>query len=361
MKTFFRNLSIPALVAAMALILTGSALASGSNDQPFLPNPVVVASTVPSNGDVNPYGVAFVPQGFPTGGTISAQNLLISNFNNNQNLQGTGSTIIKVANSTPSLFFQGPSGIGLSTALEVLQEGYVLAGNFPSVDGTCGTASPGNFLVINKNGSQIGTLTNTNIDGPWDSYLYDQGSTAKLFVANGLSGTVVRLDLAVNGEGVRITSSTVIASGYQHQCDPVTFVDAPTGLVYVSSTDTLYVASSLDNEVFAVSGAGSTTSDAGTGVVIYEDATHLHGALAMAQAPNGDLLVSNNDVINGNPQQPSEIVEFTLTGTFVKNLSVDPNQGGSFGLNVQVRGANTKFAAVDDNASTVSIWTLNTN
>jgi len=33
----------------------------------FLPSPVRSASTVPPNGDVNPYGVAFVPNNFITG------------------------------------------------------------------------------------------------------------------------------------------------------------------------------------------------------------------------------------------------------------------------------------------------------
>ncbi len=51
--------------------------------------------------------------------------------------------------------------------------------------------------------------------------------------------------------------------------------------------------------------------DGGIGKLIYTDATHLHGPLGMAMAPNGDLLVANNDVINSDPNQPSEIVEFT--------------------------------------------------
>jgi hypothetical protein len=78
----------------------------------------------------------------------------------------------------------------------------------------------------------------------------------------------------------------------------------------------------------------------------------------MAGAPNGNLLVSNDDVVNPDANQPSEIVEFTTTGLFVKQLSVDPNLGGSFGLNVQTTGHIAKFAAVDDNQSILDIWTL---
>jgi len=156
---------------------------------------------------------------------------------------------------------------------------------------------------------------------------------------------------------VTVQSTATVASGYMFQCDAAAFVDAPTGLVYEPASDTLYVASTLDNAVFGVPHAGTTTQDEGTGSMIYQDAKHLHGALAMTLAPNGHLLVSNNDIINSDPNQPSEIVEFTTSGQFVKELSVDPNQGGSFGLNVQTSGSTSAFAAVDDNKSTISIWT----
>src|SRR5947209_3024775 len=53
-------------------------------------------STVPANGDVNPYGVAFVPASFPGGGVLNPGDVLVSNFNNSKNLQGTGTTIVRV-------------------------------------------------------------------------------------------------------------------------------------------------------------------------------------------------------------------------------------------------------------------------
>jgi hypothetical protein len=43
----------------------------------------------------------------------------------------------------------------------------------------------------------------------------------------------------------------------------------------------------------------------------------------------------------------------------VKELSVDPAQGGSFGLAVSSTNDQAIFAAVDDNAATLIIWTLN--
>lgn len=347
-------LSIGAMLIFFAATLSAQA---GDDTQPFLPNPVRSASTVPANGDVNPYGVAFVPAHL-TMGMLHPGDILVSNFNNSKNLQGTGTTIVRVpAKGKPALFFQGPPNIGLSTALHVLKSGVVLVGNFPSTDGTCATARPGSILVLNAWGKLLARIANKYIDGPWDSAIIDNGNSATLFVANGLSGTVTRLDLTWTNAKI-VQSAVQIGSGYAHQCDPVTFVDAPTGLVYNPKTGDLYVASTADNKVFVLHDAATTDNDQGTGQVLYQDNTHLHGPLGMTMAPNGHLLVSNNDAINSDPAHPSEIVEFTLGGHFVKQLSVDPAQGGSFGLNVQTVNNVATFAAVNDNASVLLIWTL---
>jgi hypothetical protein len=333
--------------------------AQDSDDtQPFLPTPVRSVSTIPANGDVNPYGVSFVPNTLRMG-LLHPGDILVSNFNNSQNLQGTGTTIVRVPSTgQPSLFFQGQPGMGLSTALHVLKTGYVLVGNFPSTDGTCATAQPGSILVLNANGKLLGSVANQYIVGPWDSAVIDHGNSVTLFIANGLNGTISRLVFAATPNGAYMKSATQIGSGYAHQCDPVTFVDAPTGLVYNSKTGDLYVASTADNKVFVLHDAATTNKDEGTGQVLYEDNTHLHGPLGMTMAPNGHLLVSNNDAINPDPAQPSEIVEFTLGGKFVKQISVDPAPGGSFGLNVNTVHDVATFAAVDDNASVLLIWTL---
>ena len=329
----------------------------------FLPTQV---STVPPNGDVNPYGVAVVPQGFRNGaGPLRPGDVLVSNFNNNMNLQGTGTTIVRVsANGAVSTFFAGPphpggtTGLGLSTALAVLQRGFVIVGNVPSTDGTCGTATPGSLLVIDNTGNQVSTISDSNINGPWDMTVLDQGNHAVAFVSNVFAGTVLRLNLNVDANGVTVVNETVIASGYQQRCDPVAFVVGPTGLVYDRNRDVLFVASTEDNAVFAVRDAATRNNSGGTGTVIYSDAAHLHGPLAMAEAHNGHLLVSNSDVINPDPTQPSEIVEFTKQGQFVKQLSVDPAQGGSFGLAVNVFEGTSLFPFVDDNTATLTILNI---
>jgi hypothetical protein len=348
--------------AVISCLLCSAVLLADDDDRPFLPGPVRTVSTVPGNGDVNPYGVAFVPPGFPAGGTINPGDILVSNFNSSANLQGTGTTIVDIPPTAPVFqFFGSTSPLGLSTALNILQKGFVLVGNFPSVDGALGTATSGSILVIDKNGKLVSAYTDASVQGPWDSALFDKGGRALYFVANGLNGKIVRYDLVVTSSGVTFTHPTVIASGYQHAADGVTFVDAPTGLVYDPFREVLYVASSLDNAVYAVRDAGDRTHDGGLGTLIYKDPTHLHGALAMAMAPNGHLLVTNNDspTINPDPNQPSELVEFTVDGDFVKEISLDPGPGGSFGLAVENLGNGTaKLAAVDDSVNLFLIWTL---
>lgn len=349
---------IPLTATALLIVFCSAALRADGNA--FLPGPVRVVSTVPANGDLNPYGVAFVPAAFPDGGTIHPGDMLVSNFNASSNLQGSGTTIVDVPADAPvSLFFQGTAPLGLTTALTVLEKGFVLVGNFPSPDGSCGSASVGSILVIDKSGNLVSTITDATIQGPWDSTVFDGGNSAKLFVANAMSGAVVRYDLSVSDSGVTVTKATQIASGYLHNCDPVTFVDAPTGLVFDPSKDALYVASTADNAVYAVNHAAERTDDGGIGRLIYMDAQHLHGALGLAMAPNGHLLVTNNDSINPDASQPSELVEFTIEGRFVKEISLDPSPGGSFGLAVENLGKTAKLAAVDDSVNLFLIWTLN--
>jgi hypothetical protein len=338
----------------------------GANAEAFLPDQLRILSTVPPNGDLNPYGVAFVPQGFQSGtGPLRPGQVLVSNFNNSANLQGTGTTIVRVSSTgTPFVFFAGPphpsgsTGLGLSTALAILQKGFVIVGNVPSTDGSSRTVMPGSLLVINNQGHLVSTISGPQISGPWDMTVIDQGNQAIAFVSMVLSGNVVRLNLDVSSSGVTVTSTTVIASGYAHRGDPSAFEVGPTGLVYDPTADVLYVASTADNAVFSVQNPRMRTSSGGKGTVVYADSVHLHGPLAMVEAPNGHLIVANSDVINSNPNLPSEYVEFTKQGQFIWQLSIDPAEGGSFGLAVNTRTQDSFLAAVDDNTGTLILWTL---
>jgi hypothetical protein len=90
-----------------------------------------IASTVPGNGDVNPYGIVVVPH---TVGKLVEGNLLISNFNASSNFQGTGTTIVEITPTGQRSLFAHidahhlpgtcTGGVGLTTALVVLRSGW---------------------------------------------------------------------------------------------------------------------------------------------------------------------------------------------------------------------------------------------
>jgi hypothetical protein len=321
--------------------------------------PMQNVSTVPANGDLNPYGVAFVPKGFSGGGKLQTGDVLVSNFNAKSNLQGTGTTIVIVNPSgQQSVFYQGPPGVGLSTALGVLKRGFVLVGYVPSTDGTAATVGQGGLLVLNSSGSVVANITNSAmLNGPWDMTIADSGNTAKIFVSDVLSGTVSRFDVKLTKSGgVQVTNSVQIASGYTHRADQAAFEIGPTGLVFNAQTNTLYVASTGDNAIYAIRGAGTTRADHGTGKVVYQDNTHLHGPLGLAMAPDGNLIAAQGDAVNTDPNQPSELVEFTAKGKFIGQFSISTSPDGAFG--VATSSTKRQFAAVNDNTNTVEIWTV---
>jgi DNA-binding beta-propeller fold protein YncE len=336
-----------------------SLLSGGAIIPNLIPIPQLDVSTVPASGDQNPYGVAYVPADFAHGGPLHPGDILVSNFNNSSNLQGTGTTIMRVTPAGKvSVFFQGPSGIGLTTALGILQRGFVLVGSVPSTDGTSATAQQGSLLIIDRHGRQVANLTDSSLlDGPWDLTLNDEGDQAQVFISDVLSGTVTRIDLAVPEDGKpTVESKTQIGSGYTHRGDPAAFELGPTGLAYDAERDLLYVASTADNSIFVIPNAKDTRTRGGTGRVVYKDSVHLHGPLGLLRAPNGDLITANGDAINPDPSQPSELVEFTPNGRFVAQMSIDPNPAAPFGIALQVSNGQVSFAAVNDNHNTLEVW-----
>ena len=67
-----------------------------------------------------------------------------------------------------------------------------------------------------------------------------------------------------------------------------------------------------------------------------------------------------HDAVNPDPNQTSELVEFTPGGKFVGEFSLDPNAGGAFGLAVTETGGTVRLAAVDDNTNSLDVWTFQT-
>ena len=366
----------------MAAVALAPIAAAGARAQQFIPE-IIISSTIPANGDLNPYGVAFVPPNFPSGGTISPGDILVSNFNNAATMsnpggvQGMGTTIIKLTPNgviTPppapgttagnaTTFFPS-SASGLTTALGVLQRGFVLVGNVPT-DST-GAILQGSLQVVDQNGTLVTTFTDPlKLTDPWDLTIVDNVSHATVFVSNvdnGMpghtNGNVTRLNLMVSSAGIKLISTpTVIANGYTVALNSAALVLGPTGVALDRMTDTLYVASTADNAIFAVPNAStrSTPPPGGTGTPIAQGG-QLRGTLALVLAPNGDLVTANGDAVNTDPTHPSEIVELTKNGRFVSQFNVDAGTGGAFGIGISMVNSNTaRLAVVNDNANDIIV------
>jgi hypothetical protein len=374
-RLMFARTSAGAPVLLSLLLGCSSGFAVDLGHHPLIPSlpavPQQSVSTVPGNGDINPYGVAFVPPGFPGGGLLAPGDILVSNFNNSSNAQGTGTTIVKITpGGVQSLFFQGAAGLGLTTALGVLRSGFVLVGNLPSPTGVCTDpghqgVGQGSLLVVNRHGKQVAALTNSALlDGPWDLTVLDQGNDVQVFVSSVLNGVVTRLDVSMPENDSSslmpfVRRATQIGSGYAHRCDPGALVVGPTGLALDADNDLLYVASTADNAIYGIDHAASIGNHSGKGRVIYQDNQHLRGPVGLLLAPNGDLVATNGDAVNASPNQQSEMVEFTASGHFVAERSVNSSApGGAFGIALSVSEGTTRFVAVDDVLNVLDVWAI---
>jgi hypothetical protein len=325
-------------------------------------------STIPNNGDVNPYGIFIIQQ---NAGDLHAGNVLISNFNNNMNQQGRGTTIVQInPNGIRSRFalinastLPGPcpGGVGLTTALEVLPGGWVVVGSVPSTNGQASTSKAGCLIVLNSEGQVKETITN-GINGPWDSVAVTNGSTTDLFVSNVLKGTAAANGMVVNNGYVqrltlqlsdnappKVMTSVTIANGYPQRTDPNAFVLGITGLG-ISNNGTLHVAETLTSQIFDVPNALGRTWPAVEGNLLTQD-NQLNQPLGLAMAPNGDILTVNG--ANG------KIVETTPAGDqiFHKFLDSTPpppvGAGALFGLAVKPDLGGVYY--VDDVANTLRL------
>jgi hypothetical protein len=366
---------IAAVCAAAATVaVTGVATAAGAAG---VPGPAflsrfhtisTIASTVPFNGDVNPYGTAVVAR---STGHLQAGDVLISNFNAMSNLQGTGSTIVQISPSghrtlfahiTPSALPGAcPGGVGLTTALVELRAGWVIVGSTPSVNGQATTSNAGCLIVLDSQGQVRETIAGHGINGPWDATVLDHGSSASLFVTNVLNGTVagngavvhrgtvLRLGLAVSATSPpRVLSVTKIGSGFAEQTSSTAFVVGPTG-VGLGRGGMLFVADTAANRITAIPDAALRQTSAGTGLTITTGGA-LSAPLGLAIAPNGDVLTVNGG--NG------KIVETTPGGQQIATRFLDrsgspPGSGALFGLAVAPAASGVYY--VDDAVNTLRL------
>jgi hypothetical protein len=303
-----------------ACLLAGPALADAPRG--FLEGVhrhTTLTSTVTDNGDLNPYAIVVAPV---SAGRIMKDDVLVDNFNNISNLQGTGTTIVGYRPSTGATYLLAklpqtipgcPGGVGLTTAMVMLKSGWVIVGSTPSRDGTTATKGAGCLIVLDPNGKLVTSWAGPLINDPWgDMGVLDHGESAVLFVsmagfdlpgpnvidpATGLpvvkhKSTVLRLELSIApGQTPVIVKQTVVGDGFSARADKDNFMLGPTGLT-LAPDDTLYITDGLDNLITSIPHATTRQDSAGTGRVITRDGL-LSWPLAMVMTPQGHLLVCN--------------------------------------------------------------------
>jgi hypothetical protein len=300
-----------------------------------------VSTTVPSNGDVNPYGVAVVPRSI---GNLVRGDVLVSNYNNKSNLNGTGTTITEVnpatgqrmlfARLTPSrLPSSCPGGIGLTAGLVVLQNGWVVVESLPTSDGSSRTARSGCIIVLNSLGHAKIVIARSWLRGPWAMTAVDHGNNVQLFVTtvlNGTSGhwnqqvntaTVVRINLWVTRQTFQMKTAVVVASNLPVKLSTAGFIQGPTGVAVIGNR--LFIANSLTNKVTWVNWATTRHGSGGSGWTLTSGGL-LNSPLVVIVFHN-ILLVTNGN--NGN------LVAISLTGrtSLVKALNTTSTSGSSPG------------------------------
>jgi NHL repeat len=327
-----------------------------------LDDPSTIGSTVPPNGDVNPYGIATVPWSV---GNLVRGDTLVSNFNAISNLQGTGTTIVELSKTGALTVFANlngtlpgtcPGGVGLTTALAVLPGGYVVVGSLPVTLAGTGTPEAGCLIVLNSMGQAIETWSGPDINGPWDLTAQSFGHFTDLFVSNVLNGTVAAAPAATNqGTVVRLgvwsgphhaptlVSDHVIATGFSEQLNSSALVIGPTG-VALGWNGTLYVADTLNNRIAAIPHAlWRHSAFPGGGITVSQNGG-LNAPLGLITAPNGHVIAANGG--DGNA------VEVSPDGRQVDVAQLDPlNNGGDlFGLTLTPSGRGILFVDDGDNS-----------
>ena len=360
-----RTAALAALAAAA--LFTAPAMAQGPTFLEGLHDEVAVASTIPANGDVNPYAVVVAPVSI---GRIQQGDVLVGNFNDTHNLQGLGTTIVQYRSgggrialfaSAPRHLAECPGGVGLTTAMTMLRSGYVIVGSMPSNDGTTTSKGPGCLIVFDANGAFVRTIVSKNINGPWSNIaVVDRGSSATLFVTNiGVDlqspgqdpvkkANVLRIELALPANRPPVVrGEQIVADGFASQPDKDVFAIGPTGLA-LGKNGTLYVSDAIGNSVHAIPDALTRKTSAGTGAEIAKDELFKR-PLAMAMAPNGNLLVLNGQnglVIEVDPASGHQLVARWID---VNRAQVPPGSGNLFGLAMTLDGAGFYYVEDDVN------------
>jgi hypothetical protein len=344
---------IPAQSAGSAAQPLGQTLPDNSvSILKMLTKQVVIGSTVDSKfHQLNPYGLTVAPA---SAGDFKKGDLVVCNFNDKANVQGTGFTIVALhpkPGSKPLLVSSSKTLVGCN-ALALSTGDDIWAAAFTANDNP--VLSPTGVLEINIKGKPF--------DRPFGQiFAQPKGGSPAFYATDAGDGTVVRINL-----GSPFTFD-VIAKGFAINHGKPGSILGPSGLAYDPNGDQLYVVDGTNNTVVAFSKVSSIPNGGVTvekgGKTFKGPSAHdarlvfagapLNGPISSALLFNGNLVVGNT----GNPSGKNIMVELSPTGKMLATRNVDKGASGAlFGMVATgTSAANTKLYFNDDNDNNLQV------
>ncbi len=313
-----------------------------------------IGSTVdPVTGDQNPYGLDIAPS---DSGLIHRGDLVVCDFNDSANVQGTGNAIIALApqpGSSPRPIITNAALLGCTENVQT-RDGTIWETAFVAPD--VAIVSPAGTLLKALKGSPFAAPFGITLARDADGI----GNDPVFYESDATTGDIVRI--SAGGAGVQ---SVVIATGFAVN-DGVPGTElGPSGLQYDASHDRLYIVDGTNNtlvefrHVSTIPAGGITVAANGTSFSgpfahrarLVFSGSPLNGPISSALLPNGNIAIGNT----GNPNGENLMVEITPHGKVADVKNVDTGASGAiFGMTATSgnEGAFTLYFN-DDNSNTV--------
>ncbi len=320
-----------------------------------LDDEVPIGSTVVANGEQNPYGLDVAKV---SSGELTAGDLVICDFNDKANVQGTGSTIVAlhpVEENKPRLIAHASDLLGCD-ALALGPNDEIWTANFASNTNTL--VSPSGHIDRTMDGHPFAHPFGEAF-APFDGKF----GVAAFYVSNAGDGSILRINISAQ----HTLSVQTIAEGFAVNHGAPGSILGPSGLQYDLKNDRLYVVDGTNNTVVMLQHV-STIGEAGIfvkpggktfagvsaalGKTIFAGAP-LNGPISSALLPNGNLVIGNTL----DPDGKNLMAEITPLGQLLAVRNVDNGAAGAiFGMVATgTSDFNTKIYFNDDNANFLEV------
>jgi hypothetical protein len=316
-----------------------------------------IGSTVdPINGDENPYSLAIAPS---TRGLLHRGDLVVCDFNDSANVEGTGNSLIALdptPGSSPVPIFSSNALLGCTESV-VTNNDDIWTAAFVAPD----------LAVVSPSGTLVSTFRGAPFTAPFGITVAkdpDAAGNTVFYEGDAKSGDIVRIFAGPFG-----ITTAIIATGFAVNNAVPGAELGPGGLQYDRGRDRLYVVDGTNNtlvelrHVSTIPAHGITVHPDGKsfggpfarrGRLVYAGSP-LNAPISSALFPNGNVAIGNT----GNPNGENLMVEITPHGrvAFVRN--VDTGASGSiFGMVSSGHDSDdVKLYFGDDNDNSVIVLT----